>query len=177
MGTNRRHGIRCAQNGLEINGTDSDTVLASTGGGLPLGMQVRQQNGTNLHNIREQSRSKHSTVGSRHSQVRAGKFRISSGGHYLQRVSSKLWSFKRGATCYSKKIKPTKEAAILRSCTKVHPSPTDSSSSTSPVFTAAAAARLSDEQLAINDALWSQPTLEALVSSRIGSLRRLCILS
>lgn len=71
---------------------------------------------------------------------------------YLQSVRSRLKCFWRGASRYWQKIKPTK-GAILRAAIQVHPSPTESKHT--PIFSAALHGRLSEEQLAVNDALKS----------------------
>jgi hypothetical protein len=122
-------------------------LYLSTGGGLQRGMQVEQHHGNHLHRKNHHYNTNNNT----RSQAKAGRFR-SSGGKYLQSVRSRLKCFCRGSSQYRQKIKPTKEA-ILRSAVQVHPSPTDSKHT--PIFSAALHGRLSEEQIAVNDALKS----------------------
>jgi hypothetical protein len=84
-----------------------------------------------------------------YSQSRAGRWR-SSGAHYLQQVRGRLRSFRRGSKRYQQKIKPAPED-VLRSTADPNSQPLPRSDE--PVFTAAAASALPDEQAAVNDLL------------------------
>ena len=147
MGENGGSGFRVTQRDLSSNGASGRSHL-SIGGGLQRGIQVAQQEGTHLYG----DSCHKSTNNNTHSQARAGKFR-SNGGKYLQSVRSRLKCFQRGSARYSQKIKPTKDA-ILRAVVQVHPSPLEQKKDT-PIFSAALHGRLSEEELAVNDALKS----------------------
>jgi hypothetical protein len=85
-----------------------------------------------------------------HSQSRAGRWR-SDGAQYVQQVRGRLRSFRRGSKRYKQKIKPAPEDVLRSTVTPDSPP----ACSDTPVFTAAAAGALPEEQAAINDLLWS----------------------
>jgi hypothetical protein len=79
-----------------------------------------------------------------HSQSRAGRWR-SNGAKYFQQVKGRLRSFRRGSRRYRQKIKPSPEDVLRSTVDPIsHPTPR----SDEPIFTAAAASALSDEQAA-----------------------------
>ena len=121
-----------------------ETVNASTGGGPPRGSRVRRQNGIySGQNIIHPSTSR--TTTSR--QSRAGKWR-SSGGHYLQRVRSRLRAFRTGTRKSLRQISPAEILASGREYEVIdHGLPTPEPLDPVGLQT------LSEEQRAISDCL------------------------
>ena len=147
VGASRESNRSSAQPAPLLNYGATEGACSGTGGGLPRGQQARQQYGNGLPQQHNGTRS------DARSQSRAGRWR-SNGGKYLQGVSSRFRSFRKGAKKYCDHIRPSRED-ILRCSVEASGGPALSTQTEEHVFVPGVEAILPEEQQAVNDFLHS----------------------